>query len=320
MTRRSRIAVVGSANVDLTTFSDRFPKAGETIFGEHFDLGWGGKGANQAVAARLCGAEVSMVARVGDDLFGPATITNFAVAGHRCVARAASCRRLERRGADLRRVERPEPDHRRQGRQRSTAARRRGRGAAGARDRRLHRAAVRDPARDRATTPCASPSQRGIRCIVNPAPGPAGRSRARSPASTTSCPTRPRPRPSPACPCARSTTRKRAPRTCCGKGLQRVIITLGEKGALARPRWRHRARSAPTRVATKDTTGAGDAFVGSFAVFLGEGLAERDAIARANLYAALSTMGVGTQKSFVTREQFDDEWRTRAAKGPLVAP
>ena len=38
MTRRSRIAVVGSANVDLTTFSDRFPKAGETIFGDHFDL------------------------------------------------------------------------------------------------------------------------------------------------------------------------------------------------------------------------------------------------------------------------------------------
>ena len=69
--------MVGSANVDLTTFSDRFPKAGETIFGDHFDLGWGGKGANQAVAARLCGAHVSMVARVGDDLFGPATITNF---------------------------------------------------------------------------------------------------------------------------------------------------------------------------------------------------------------------------------------------------
>src|SRR5687767_7089954 len=77
MSKQSRIAVVGSANVDLVTFSDRFPRAGETIFGDHFDLGWGGKGANQAVAARLCGAQVSMVARVGDDLFGPATIKNF---------------------------------------------------------------------------------------------------------------------------------------------------------------------------------------------------------------------------------------------------
>lgn len=77
MGKRPRIAVVGSANVDLTTFADRFPKPGETIFGQKFDLGFGGKGANQAVAARLCGAEVFMVARVGDDLFGPSTIKNF---------------------------------------------------------------------------------------------------------------------------------------------------------------------------------------------------------------------------------------------------
>jgi len=77
MGKRPRIAVVGSANVDLTTFSDQFPRPGETIFGQKFDLGFGGKGANQAVAARLCGADVFMVARVGDDLFGPSTIKNF---------------------------------------------------------------------------------------------------------------------------------------------------------------------------------------------------------------------------------------------------
>jgi ribokinase len=77
MAKRPRIAVIGSANIDLTTFSDRFPKAGETIFGQKFDLGFGGKGANQAVASRLCGADVFMIARVGNDLFGPATIENF---------------------------------------------------------------------------------------------------------------------------------------------------------------------------------------------------------------------------------------------------
>ena len=65
MAKRPRIAVVGSANVDLTTFTDDFPRPGETIFGRSFDLGFGGKGANQAVAARLCGADVFMVARVG---------------------------------------------------------------------------------------------------------------------------------------------------------------------------------------------------------------------------------------------------------------
>src|ERR1700734_4562453 len=81
MARRPRIAVVGSANIDLTTFTNQFPKPGETIFGQRFDLGFGGKGANQAVAARLCGAEVLMVAKLGDDLFGEATIRNFASFG-----------------------------------------------------------------------------------------------------------------------------------------------------------------------------------------------------------------------------------------------
>src|SRR3979411_1353977 len=81
MIKRARIAVIGSANTDLTTFSDRFPKAGETIFGQKFDLGFGGKGANQAVASRVCGADVFMVARGGDDLFGPATIQNFRTLG-----------------------------------------------------------------------------------------------------------------------------------------------------------------------------------------------------------------------------------------------
>jgi len=61
----SRIVVVGSANVDLVTYTDQFPRPGETIFGREFSLGFGGKGANQAVAARLCGGDVAMVARVG---------------------------------------------------------------------------------------------------------------------------------------------------------------------------------------------------------------------------------------------------------------
>src|SRR6185369_4100682 len=81
MNAQPHIVVVGSANVDLTTFTDQFPRPGETIFGREFHLGFGGKGANQAVAARLCGARVSMVARVGDDLFGEATVRNFTSRG-----------------------------------------------------------------------------------------------------------------------------------------------------------------------------------------------------------------------------------------------
>src|ERR1700761_1710685 len=77
MTKNPKIAVIGSANTDLITFASAFPRAGETIFGTNFDLGFGGKGANQAVAARLCGADVLIVAKVGHDLFGEATLENF---------------------------------------------------------------------------------------------------------------------------------------------------------------------------------------------------------------------------------------------------
>lgn len=65
-------------------------------------------------------------------------------------------------------------------------------------------------------------------------------------------------------------------------------------------------------VKSVDSTGAGDAFIGSFAVFLGEGLPEREAVRRANLYAGLSTTGVGTQKSFYDRARFDAEWTARS--------
>src|ERR1019366_1284241 len=75
MKLQPRIAVIGSANIDLVTYTDDFLRPGETIFGREFSLGFGGKGANQAVAARLCGAGV------GDDLFGPANIENFAARG-----------------------------------------------------------------------------------------------------------------------------------------------------------------------------------------------------------------------------------------------
>ena len=89
-----------------------------------------------------------------------------------------------------------------------------------------------------------------------------------------------------------------------------MIITLGEKGALLAGS--EGMELIPSyKVNAKDTTGAGDAFIGSFAVFLAEGMPERDALARANLYAGLSTMGVGTQKSFLKRNRFNKEWKKR---------
>ncbi len=67
-----RVAVVGSLNMDLEFFAQRLPDAGETVAGESFAQYPGGKGLNQAVAARRSGAAVRMFGRVGDDAFGAA--------------------------------------------------------------------------------------------------------------------------------------------------------------------------------------------------------------------------------------------------------
>ena len=72
MVQRS-IAVIGSLNIDFITRTPRVPEPGETLTAKSFDTGFGGKGANQAVACARLGSEdvkVRMVGNVGDDIFG----------------------------------------------------------------------------------------------------------------------------------------------------------------------------------------------------------------------------------------------------------
>src|SRR6202789_1641099 len=70
MPKRPRIGVIGSTNMDLTTTVERMPVWGETVLAAHFETSFGGKGANQAVAAAKLGAEVVMVTNLGDDTLG----------------------------------------------------------------------------------------------------------------------------------------------------------------------------------------------------------------------------------------------------------
>ena len=68
---RRSIVVVGSINLDLVCIGKRIPQPGETVTGETFETFHGGKGANQAVAVGRLGFPVSMIAKVGEDEFGP---------------------------------------------------------------------------------------------------------------------------------------------------------------------------------------------------------------------------------------------------------
>jgi ribokinase len=71
------IAVVGSAMIDLTAYAKVIPAPGQTLEGDLFTTGFGGKGANQAVIAAHCGAQVHFVGKLGKDLFGDSIAENF---------------------------------------------------------------------------------------------------------------------------------------------------------------------------------------------------------------------------------------------------
>ena len=302
------IVVVGSANIDLTTFTDQFPRPGETIFGDRFQLGFGGKGANQAVAARLCGARVSMVARVGDDLFGPATVQNF-------TSRGIDAGRVLLTPGVSSGVAPIFVD---------SAGQNRILVVKGANDA-LTPADV-DAAADLLKTASCIVLQlevpletvyytldfarrNGIPSILNPAPGqPLDLKRATSAGYVIPNETEAE------ALSGMPVTSLHEARACAvhllRAGFERIIVTLGENGALLATA-ETMEHIPPYRVEPVDTTGAGDAFIGSFACFLAGGCAERDAVARANVYAALSTLGVGTQMSFATAEKFQTAWAGR---------
>jgi len=308
MSQSPRIAVVGSANIDLVSFTDQFPKPGETIFGQKFDLGFGGKGANQAAAARLCGADVFMVARVGDDLFGPATILNFQKVG----IDTANVKQVTGVSTGVAPIF-VDPS----GQNRIIVIK-------GANDT-LKPADVDAAAETLKTVDCIVlqfeipletvyytiqfAHKHKIRCILNPAPGQPIDVKAvanldyfvpnESEAETIT-----------GMPVRNLEDAKACAQKLLSSGIRRVIITLGANGSLLAGSDGMEHMPA-FKVTAKDSSGAGDAFIGSFATFLGQGLPERDAVRRANLYAGLSTEGVGTQKSFYDRARFEAEWTSR---------
>ena len=308
MTKQSKVAVIGSANVDLTTFNDVFPRPGETIFGKKFDLGFGGKGANQAVAAHRCGAAAGIVAKVGSDLFGPAMIKHFEALG----VDATYVRIAEGVSSGVAPIF-VDPS----GQNRIVVIK-------GANDTLscedidaaspLLRAS--DTILLQFEIPLASvyhaihfAKSNGIRCIVNPAPAlpPDFKEVA---LADYFVPNESEAEAITGIPVHNLEEARKCASFLLAQGLSRVVITLGERGSLLATSEGMELIPA-FKVSPIDSTGAGDAFIGSFAVFLAEGLTDQEALTRASLYAALSTTRVGTQKSFPTREEFDKEWTAR---------
>lgn len=293
----ARIVVIGSVNSDLVVRGPRIPLPGETVTGGTFLRADGGKGANQAVAAARAGADVTFVARVGEDELG-----RMAVAG------------LANEGIDVRLVGQ-DPDL-------STGVAlimvdEAGENAisvapgANARlsvdDVEAARAAIESadalltqletplPAVERAV---AIASAAGVTVILNPAPA--------------------RPLPdslmalidvlTPNEGEAMYLSGESRPATAASKlrdlGVTTVVVTLGARGALIATEDRESLVPGFPVVAV-DTTSAGDAFSGYLAVSIAEGLDLAGAVRRACAAGALATTVHGARPSLPVREKVD---------------
>ena len=292
------VVVVGSLNVDLVAYTQRVPRPGETVIGERFQMGFGGKGANQAVMAARLGARVAMIGALGDDVYAAMTLDNLARqavdAGN--VARVAGSSGVAPIWV--------EPD----GTNRIVVVP----GANNQVDPDTAAAAIRSmddvdivigqleiPQRVTLAAFRAA-RQRGVVTILNPAPA-APLDPELIDAAHWLIPNETefailagldRLDPDDDGPISDYAVRI----------TPRLVLTLGEHGAALATAAGDVERFPAIPVGALDTTGAGDAFVGAFAVGLAAGLNERSAVRLGIACASDSVTRHGTQSSFASRE------------------
>jgi ribokinase len=308
MTRQPTITVVGSIMTDMISYVPRLPGPGETLIGGRFEIGFGGKGANQAVMARRLGASVRMIGCVGTDAFGDQAVANFVAQG---VDAQFVYRSSAATGAAPIWVE---PD----GTNRIAAS-------PGAND-------DMDPEQV-AKAVLAQPSQVVIGQLEVPQPVTlAAFGVARGAGSVTIL------NPAPAAEIAPEllavtdwlipnetefvslvssllstevgSVADDAVVALASNISPRLLVTLGEAGALMVQDGEAVRLPAPFSQVV-DTTGAGDAFVGAFGYGLASGLAPAVAMALALRCASLSVSRRGTQSSFPTPEESEQLLRGR---------
>jgi ribokinase len=297
---RPRIAVVGSSNIDLTFRTPRLPRPGETLAGRAFHLGFGGKGANQAVTAARLGADVALISRVGRDLFGEQLLANFRAQGIDVTHVGADDERpsgvasivvdddarnciLVVPGANL---------------------------GLSPQDVRAAAAAIRSAAvllcqlevpPETTLEALRIAREAGARTILNPAPA-VPLSEEMLHLADLCVPNETEIELLTGQSAATLEEAAAAAWTLVGRGPSTVIVTLGERGALLADA-RTSEHFPAVAVEAVDPTGAGDAFIGGLAVFLAEGRPLPDAVRRAGAVATLSVTRLGTQTSFPSRDE-----------------
>jgi len=294
---KGHVVIVGSINMDLVVRSPRLPLPGETILGSAFATFPGGKGANQAVAASRLGASVIMVGRVGNDAFGDQMLQTLAndrvdvsqVQHDTQAPTGVALITVDDKGENTIVVASganmsltPED---------VSAAESCFAGAAAV----VMQFEIPLPAIQRA---CDLARRHGARIILNPAPA-----RSLEPEFLAGVDDL-IPNQTELSMLSGITTIPEATAELRAWGVQNVIVTLGADGVLLAGSGEP-VRYPAFKVKALDTTAAGDAFVGAYAVGLADGLAAHDAIRWANAAAALSVTHVGAQPSLPRRGELE---------------
>lgn len=298
-----KICVVGSSNIDLLVRVPSLPAPGETLRGHDFKVGFGGKGANQAVMASRLGARVTMVTQLGEDDFGRQTLANYQAQGidtaHvRFDQEAASGVALiavdENTGQNSIVLASGANDTMTSDNVRTASA------AVAAADVVLCQLEI--PQEVTLAAFSTAKSMGRALTILNPAPASALGSDLLALTDVII------PNQGEAAALSLLSIKDRDSAVAAGRQLQNrgpkiVVITLGELGALILD-----GAEPPQFVSTEpvqavDTTGAGDAFVGSFAYFVAQGHNPSESARRACVIASRSVLKHGTQTSFPTRAE-----------------
>lgn len=298
----NKIAVIGSNMVDLITYIDRMPRQGETLEAPGFAMGCGGKGANQAVAAAKLGADVLMLSKVGDDVFADNTLANF-----------------QRFGIDTQYVNRVPgvssgvaPIFVQSDSHNSILIVKGANAHLKPADIDTAQAALRDCALivvqleidlDTVYYAIEFGKRNGIPVLLNPAPAVAGLSRAHLGQLDFLIPNESELALISGLTVDSPESAAIAARQLVAEGIRHVIVTLGEHGALYVGE-EGEFRVAGLSVAARDTTGAGDAFIGCFARNWTQDRDIRRAMTQAVAYSACSVTGLGTQTSYPDAEAF----------------
>jgi ribokinase len=300
---KPRIAVIGSNMVDLVTYVNRMPVRGETVEAPSFEMGHGGKGANQAIAAAKLGASVVMVTKVGDDMFADNTIRNLASFG----VDTTHVRRVAGRSSGVAPIM-VEPSGENsilivKGANNDLSPADVDAAAEALKTCDLILLQLEIPL-ETVYAAIAFGKRHGIRTVLNPAPATPELDLEKirdvsfftlnetELAILTGMPV------------GAEDEIGAAARRLIAKGIGTVVVTMGARGALAVTSTDTR-RIAPIVVTPVDTTGAGDAFVGSFARYFAAGLAVEPALEKAVRYAADSVTRRGTQKAYATEAEFE---------------